>query len=82
MRAAAVAAWRPELTAASSAPAGLTTRERQVSALIAAGLTSQDIAHKLGIARCTAEAHTEHIMTKLGVHSRAEIAVWVERSRR
>jgi DNA-binding CsgD family transcriptional regulator len=28
------------------------------------------------------QAHTEHIMNKLGVHSRAEIAVWVERSRR
>ncbi len=71
MNAAAVAAfWRPEeLAAASLAPAGLTTRERQFSALIAVGLTSQDITRKLDIARRTAEAHTEHIMTKLGVHS-------------
>jgi hypothetical protein len=42
---------------------------------------SHDIARRLGITRRTAEAHAEHIMTKLGVHSRAQVAAWVERTR-
>jgi predicted ATPase/DNA-binding CsgD family transcriptional regulator len=58
---------------------GLTARETQVSELIAAGLTSGEIAQRLGITRRTAEAHTEHIMTKLGVRSRAQIAAWSAR---
>jgi DNA-binding CsgD family transcriptional regulator len=59
----------------------LTLREAQVSELITEGLTSQEIAVRLGIAKRTADAHTEHIMTKLGVHSRAQVAAWVERNR-
>jgi non-specific serine/threonine protein kinase len=59
----------------------LTPREAQVSELIAGGLTSAEIAWRLGIARRTADAHAEHIMTKLGVRSRAQVAAWVERNR-
>jgi predicted ATPase/DNA-binding CsgD family transcriptional regulator len=62
-------------------PNRLTRREAQISELIAEGLSSHDIARRLGITRRTAEAHTEHIMTKLGVHSRAQVAAWVERTR-
>lgn len=59
----------------------LTPRETQVSELIAEGLTSREIAVRLGITRRTAEAHAEHIMTKLGFRSRAQVAAWVERRR-
>jgi predicted ATPase/DNA-binding CsgD family transcriptional regulator/DNA-binding XRE family transcriptional regulator len=59
----------------------LTPRESQVSELMTAGLTNQEIAVALGISRRTADAHAEHIMTKLGVHSRAQVAAWVERGR-
>ena len=59
----------------------LTPREAQVSELITEGLTSQEIATRLGIAKRTADAHAEHIMTKLGVRSRAQVAAWVERNR-
>ena len=59
----------------------LTPRETQVSELITAGLSSPEIARRLGITRRTADAHVEHIITKLGVHSRAQIAVWVTRHR-
>jgi len=59
----------------------LTPREDQVSELITDGLTNQEIAVRLGISRRTADAHAEHIMTKLGVRSRAQVAAWVERSR-
>jgi DNA-binding CsgD family transcriptional regulator len=72
-RAPALPAWRP---AAAQGPA-LTRRERQVSELIAEGLTSQEIAGRLGITRRTAESHAEHIMTKLGVRTRAQVAAWV-----
>ena len=55
----------------------LTAREQEVAALVAEGRTNQQIGNRLGIAARTAEAHVHNIMTKLGVRSRAEIAVWV-----
>jgi DNA-binding CsgD family transcriptional regulator len=57
--------WRP-----------LTAREFEVSRLIAAGLTNAEIAERLEIAPKTASAHVEHILAKLGVTRRAEIAAW------
>jgi non-specific serine/threonine protein kinase len=54
----------------------LTGREREVAALIARGRTNAQIAAALVIAERTAEAHVEHIRTKLGVRSRAQIAAW------
>ncbi|MFD2396624.1 LuxR C-terminal-related transcriptional regulator [Prauserella oleivorans] len=56
--------------------AGLTRRERQVAALVAAGLTNKEIAAKLVISHRTADAHIEHIRAKLGVRSRTQIARW------
>jgi predicted ATPase/DNA-binding CsgD family transcriptional regulator len=77
------AASLPGQAASRARPHGspLTPRETQVSELIAEGLTSQEIAMRLGITRRTAEAHAEHIMTKLGFRSRAQVAAWVERRR-
>jgi DNA-binding CsgD family transcriptional regulator len=77
------AALLPDLPAGPDQhrPGRLTQREMQVSELIAEGLTSQEIAMRLGITRRTADAHAEHIRTKLGVRSRAQVAGWVERSR-
>ena len=57
----------------------LTSREREVSALIARGLSNRGIATKLSIAERTAISHVEHIMNKLGLHSRAQIAAWAVR---
>jgi DNA-binding CsgD family transcriptional regulator len=54
----------------------LTAREGEVAALIADGLTSREIAERLVISERTADAHADHIRTKLGLRSRAEIAVW------
>ncbi|MGW4335881.1 protein kinase domain-containing protein [Rhodococcus koreensis] len=55
----------------------LTTRERQVAALVAQGLTNKAIANTLVISPRTAQGHVEHILTKLGFNSRAQIAAWV-----
>ncbi|WP_188196346.1 ATP-binding protein [Nonomuraea sp. SYSU D8015] len=57
--------------------APLTRREREIAQLVARGLTNKEIAASLVIAQRTAEGHIEHIMTKLGFNSRAQIAVWV-----
>jgi len=54
----------------------LTGRERQVAALIAAGLSNGEVAARLGLSERTAEAHAEHIRNKLGFRSRAQIAAW------
>ncbi len=52
----------------------LTRRERQVADLLAQGLSNKDIARALVISQRTAEAHVEHILTKLGFTSRAQVA--------
>jgi non-specific serine/threonine protein kinase len=54
----------------------LTPREREGAALIARGASNRQIATRLVIAERTAMRHVEHILNKLGVHSRAEIAAW------
>jgi non-specific serine/threonine protein kinase len=54
----------------------LTSREREVAALIAQGLTNREIAARLVVAERTAEGHVQSILNKLGVNSRARIAVW------
>jgi DNA-binding CsgD family transcriptional regulator len=50
---------------------GLTRRELEVLTCMVAGCANADIAEALWIAVRTARAHVEHIMTKLGVASRA-----------
>ncbi|MFD9804766.1 LuxR C-terminal-related transcriptional regulator, partial [Streptomyces sp. NPDC059071] len=55
----------------------LTMRERQVADLVAEGLTNKQIAAKLVISPRTAQGHVEHILTKLGFTSRAQIAAWI-----
>jgi predicted ATPase/DNA-binding CsgD family transcriptional regulator len=57
----------------------LTQREREVAALVAQGLSNNDIAARLVISRRTAEAHVEHMLLKLGFNSRAQIATWATR---
>ena len=55
----------------------LTPREREVARLVARGLSNRDIAAQLVISQRTAEGHVEHILSKLGFESRAQIATWV-----
>jgi DNA-binding NarL/FixJ family response regulator len=55
---------------------GLTTREREVAAVVAQGLSNQEIAHELVVSVKTVEAHVTRILSKLGFSSRAQIAAW------
>ena len=51
--------------------------EREVAGLVASGLTNRQIAARLVVSERTVDAHVEHIRTKLGVRSRAQIAAWM-----
>lgn len=57
----------------------LTDRELQVLALIGAGLTNREIAHKLYISQKTAGVHVSHILSKLRVPNRVMAATIAQR---
>jgi len=67
----------PAPASPSSSPTALTRREREIAELVAKGLSNKEIAGQLVISPRTAETHVEHILTKLGFNSRAQIATWV-----
>jgi len=60
-------------------PFGLTSRERQVLALVAAGATNRQIGAKLFMAEKTASVHVSRILGKLGVRSRTQAAAVAHR---
>ncbi len=62
---------RPDLR-----PGGLSDREVEVLALVAAGCSNPDIAERLFISRRTAEHHVQHIYAKIGVSTRAGAALF------
>jgi FixJ family two-component response regulator len=51
----------------------LTSREREVLALVAAGLMNKQIAAELGLAEITVKIHRGHIMKKMGARSLADL---------
>ena len=57
----------------------LTRRQRQIATLIVRGLTNAEIGAELGLSRGTIANHIRHIMKRLGVGSRVEVAVWTVR---
>ena len=58
----------------------LTTREREVLALIARGMSNKRIARELGVAEKTVKTHVGHVLAKLGVADRTEAAVHAVRT--
>jgi DNA-binding NarL/FixJ family response regulator len=57
----------------------LTTRELEVLSYLAAGLDQAAIADELVISEKTIATHIQHILPKLGVHSRAEAVAFAHR---
>jgi len=51
----------------------LTSREREILALVAAGLMNKQIAAELGLAEITVKIHRGHIMKKMGARSLADL---------
>jgi DNA-binding NarL/FixJ family response regulator len=54
----------------------LTEREREVMALVAAGLSNEEIAAKLVVSPATAKTHVSRAMVKLGARDRAQLVVF------
>ena len=57
---------------AAPLPDGLTAREADVIALIAAGLTNTQIAARLYVTEATVKTHINHLFSKTGTHDRAQ----------
>jgi DNA-binding NarL/FixJ family response regulator len=57
-------------------PAILSRREQEVAALIRRGLTNRQIAEALFVAERTVDKHVEHVLAKLSLRSRAQVAAW------
>src|SRR5262245_25698893 len=51
----------------------LTAREREVMALVAAGLLNKQVAGELGTSEASVKVHRQHVMEKLGAGSLAEL---------
>jgi len=58
----------------------LTPREREVLALLAAGLSSKQVARELVISPRTLGTHVQHVLTKLGVHNRVQAVAIAHRA--
>jgi DNA-binding CsgD family transcriptional regulator len=62
--------------------APLSAREYEVARLIAEGRTNAEIARIIVVAPKTVAAHVEHILTKLNMGRRTEVAAWAMRAER
>jgi DNA-binding NarL/FixJ family response regulator len=58
----------------------LTDREREVMALVAGGLSNEEIAQRLFVSPATAKTHVSRAMTKLGARDRAQLVVFAYES--
>jgi DNA-binding NarL/FixJ family response regulator len=69
---------QPEPARAGSRPglSQLTTREREITALVGAGLSNAQIAEQLFISPTTAKTHVNRAMMKTGSHDRAQLVVF------
>lgn len=69
------AARTREPAGAPDALAELTSREREVMALVAEGLTNAEIGERLFMSPATARTHVSRILTKLGARDRTQLVV-------
>ena len=58
----------------------LTDREREVTALVASGLSNADIADRLYLSVATVKTHVNRAMSKLGARDRAQLVVFAYES--
>jgi DNA-binding CsgD family transcriptional regulator len=66
---------------AASSPVSrlLTPRESEIVRLLATGATSRAVAQRLNVSTATVRNHVQHILAKLGAHSRLEVVAHVLR---
>ena len=65
--------------AAQEAVAALTARQQEVAGLVAEGLTNEQIARRLILTPGTVANHMEHILRRLRLGSRVQVATWAAR---
>ncbi|MGW5430301.1 response regulator transcription factor [Streptomyces sp. NPDC004059] len=58
----------------------LTERERQITALVATGLSNDEIAAQLVLSPATVKTHVNRAMAKVGARARAQLVVFAHRS--
>jgi len=56
----------------------LTPRERQIMALVTAGLMNKEVAFRIGISEMTVKIHRGHMMRKMGMKSLADLVLIAE----
>jgi DNA-binding NarL/FixJ family response regulator len=59
----------------AGALAALTDREREVLALVAQGLSNEEIAERLVLSRATARTHVSRVLAKVGARDRTQLVV-------
>jgi len=67
---------RPPDAVAAAGMEGLTNREREVVALVAHGLSNDEIAAAMVLSPATAKTHVSRAMIKLGARDRAQLVVF------
>ena len=70
----------PAVAAADRGSPRVSSRELEVAALIAEGWSNRQIGERLFLSARTVDTHVQHLMNKLAVSSRAEIAAWHARA--
>ncbi|TDU02062.1 LuxR family two component transcriptional regulator [Streptomyces sp. 846.5] len=77
---AAPAPARPQDEAVRRGLEALTDRERQLTALVATGLSNDEIARDLVLSPATVKTHVNRAMVKVGARDRAQLVVFAHRS--
>jgi predicted ATPase/DNA-binding CsgD family transcriptional regulator len=66
----------PDETSGREPRLDLSRREREVATLVARGATNREVAERLHLSVRTVDVHVDHILTKLGFHTRAQLVAW------
>lgn len=74
----AAQAQRPAGLPAGISSAAFSTRERDILAALTEGLPNKIIARRYDIAEATVKVHVKHILRKLNMNNRTQVAIWVK----